>query len=85
MSLLYTMTKRLHSSSVTIADQRSNKLNIIRTPFHFDDELSNHAVFQRFFWEETDSSVTLPDFFYMGGDYLFGKMMDEYPDEVDLT
>lgn len=76
------MTKRLHSSSVTIADQRSNKLNIIRTPFHFDDELSNHAVFQRFFWEETDSSVTLPDFFYMGGDYLFGKMMDEYPDEL---
>ena len=39
------------------------------------------AEFQSFFWEQTDSSVTLPAFFE-DGDRMLGEIMLKYPEEV---
>jgi hypothetical protein len=57
---------------------RSPQIRHIRATLAQDDEGEEARVeFARFFWEETDSAVTLPEFFGHGDDKL-GLLMANY-------
>ena len=70
-----------HSVYVLDTIFHSDKSTLIRhiraTLPQEDEEPEARIAFQEFFWEETDSSITLPEFFGHGDNLLGQLIVDE--------
>jgi hypothetical protein len=61
---------------------KSPLIRHIRTPIPQDDETEEaRLAFHEFYWEETDTAVTLPEFFAHGDDKL-GLLMANYSEKA---